>query len=132
VRSQVFCTQQRGFESLKFFAFPGQDNTQAVWDGQIAEVVFAGESAGHIQVRLEQETFSIFNITRPDHLLHDGYVRRSLVWQGDTLYLRTFGEGNNRNFYRWAQNVALWQPGFNQYNYRFQQHMVQSWLRGPN
>jgi hypothetical protein len=117
---------------LLYFAYPGQDNTQAVRDGLIIEVMFAGESAGHAQVLLEPETFSIFNVTRPDHILHDGYVRRSVVWRGDVLYLRTFGEGNNRNWYRWVQNVSLWQPAFNQYNYQFQQLMIQSWLMEQN
>jgi RHS repeat-associated protein len=126
---QEWCTQQRGLDSLTHFAFPGQDSSMPVVHRQVSEVFFAGSSAGHIETRVEPSTFSIYNITRPDHMFYDGYVRRSLQWRDGTLYLKTYGEGNNQNFYRWFQNVTLWRPGFNQYNHRFQQHMIQSWLK---
>ncbi len=129
VSGQGWCTQQQGLDSLTHFAYPGQDSSQPVWDGKVSEDFFAGSSAGHIETRVERSTISIFNRTLDDHIFHDGYVHRSLVWRDDTLYLRTYGAGNNQSFYRWVQNVTLWQPGFNQYNHQFQQHMIQSWLK---
>jgi len=127
--SQDWCSQARAFETLTHWAYPGQDNSQPVWNGVVSEVFFAGSTAGHIQTFVDPGTFSIRNQTLPDHIFHDGYVQRSVVWKGDTLNLRTFGEGNNKNFYRLVQNVGLWRPGFNQYNHQFQQSMIQSWLR---
>ncbi len=126
--SQEWCTQQRGLDSLiEGYSYPGQD--EPVWNNKVSEVYFAGASAGYIRTFIEPESFSIFNITEPNHVFYDGYVQRSMVWEGDTLYLRTFGEGNNENFYRWFQNVELWQPGFNQYNEQFRQNMIQNWLK---
>src|SRR3546814_19693245 len=77
--SQEWCSQENGFAALSYYAFPGQDNSQPVADGQLYEVLFLGKSAGHIQVRLDAAKFSITNITRSDHLFCCGYVIRSVA-----------------------------------------------------
>ena len=68
-------------------------------------------------------------MTLPDHAFYDGFVRRQIVTHGDTLYLRTSGEGNNTSEYRWLENMATWRPGFNQSNESFRTYMIQSWLK---
>jgi len=127
---QQWCSQDRAFEAGKYFAFPGQDNSVPVTNNRIYPVYGpANWFVGDIKVRLEQSSYSIFNITLPNHDFYDGYVRRSFVWKENTLMLRTYGEGNNRGFFSWMANQALWQPGFNQYNYQLRQRMAQDWLR---
>ena len=68
-------------------------------------------------------------MTAPDHIFYSGYVWRTVVWEGDTLYLRTYGEGNDSGFLSWLGNMGLWKPGFNQYNYQFRYQMIQNWLK---
>src|SRR3546814_12234236 len=99
--SQEWCSQENGFAALSYYAFPGQDNSQPVADGQLYEVLFSGKSAGHIHVRLDAAKFSITNITRSDHLFWCGYVIRSVAWQGDSLMLRPYGIGTNSYFATW-------------------------------
>src|SRR3546814_8644259 len=65
--SQEWCSQENGFAALSYYAFPGQDNSQPVADGQLYEVLFLGKSAGHIQVRLDAAKFSIQNIRSEEH-----------------------------------------------------------------
>ena len=125
---QEWCTQQLGLETLVAgYSYPGQD--QPITNGQRSAVSFMGISPGHIYTYVDPGTYSIFNVTDTDHILYNGYVERSLIWKGDTLYLRTYGEGNNRGPLSWFTNVTTWAPAFNQTNYQFQQSMIQSWLR---
>lgn len=88
-----------------------------------------GEEVGKIRTFLEPITFSVYNITLPGHAFYNGFVRRQMVTQGDTLYLRTMGAGNNTSEYRRVENLLTWRPGFNGSNENFRQYMVQSWLK---
>ena len=127
-KSQEWCSQSNGFEALKYYAYPGQDNSRQVVDGEIYEVSFLEKSAGHIQVKLDPSNFSLVNITRSDHLFCCGFVTRRIAWQGNTLMLRTAGQGANSNVWTWGLNYLTWRPGFNQYNHLVQMKMIQLWL----
>jgi RHS repeat-associated protein len=129
--SQAWCTQQLGFATLVAgYSYPGQD--EPVTNGERSAVSFMGFSPGHIFTYLDPGSYSIFNVTDTDHFLYNGYVERSLIWKGDTLYLQTYGEGNNQGPISWFVNVTTWAPAFNQTNYQFQQSMIQTWLKGQH
>jgi hypothetical protein len=128
--NKAWCTQERGYDALTRFVYPGQDPSKPVQDRDVNMIYWPdGEQVGEIRTFLEPSTFSVYNITLPNHAFYDGFVRRQMVTQGDTLYLRTSGEGNNANEYRRLENMATWRPGFNQSNENFRTYMIQSWLK---
>jgi RHS repeat-associated protein len=131
--SSAWCTNERGYDALTRFVYPNQDPSKPVQDRDVNTIYwpwpFDSVAVGDIRTFLEPTTFSVYNITLPNHDFYDGYVRRQIVTQGDTLYLRTTGEGNNSGEFRWMENVATWRPGFNMSNENFRQYMIQSWLK---
>lgn len=91
------CSVEAAYAALQRYAVPGGPNPGVrVENEQDSPVTFKGVPGGHVQTFVEPASLSIVNVTRSDHVFHDGYVQRQVVVEGDMIYLRTFGEGKNR------------------------------------
>jgi len=124
---QEWCTQNIGYEALTYYGFPGQDNSRPIANDQVSQVKFLGLSGGEIQTKLDPQSYTLTNITRSNHIFCCGFVRRTIVWEGRTLMLRTSGSGVNYGMASWYLNYLVWRPAFNQYNHLIQMKMIQIW-----
>ena len=112
-RHETNCSEQLAYEWLRYNAYPGQDLSRPVTAQRTEGLVkLKGVPIGTIQSFAELETLSIFNVTNPDHKFHDGYVRRWVEWDGDSLVVRTFGEGVNRSGLHATPNTLFGRLGF--------------------
>ncbi len=72
-------------------------NTTPVVDAQIsnAQLGYSGsaDDFGPVVHSVSADGLTVTNTTLPGHRLHPGYVRRSVVVRGDTISIRTIGEG---------------------------------------
>src|SRR5262249_21263111 len=80
-------TPQEVFESLSRNATPFQ--TQTSVNGGIVNV----PGLGPVRQLVDPDHLTIVNTTEPEHLLHPGNVFRSVVKEGDDLYVVTQGYG---------------------------------------
>ena len=101
--AQYGCSPERVFEGLLLNAAPGQNGP--AFTGNIVSVPLAGR----IQQVVNRGAMSVTNFTLPGHMFDPGYVTRSVISFGNSLYINTIGEGvgGNRGF-----NMLTAQPAF--------------------
>ena len=80
-------TPQEAFDSLSRHATPFQSRPSV--DG--GKVSIPG--LGTVRQLVDPDRLTIVNTTEPDHLLYPGNVHRSIVQDGDDLYVETRGYG---------------------------------------
>ena len=102
--SQVPCTAEEMANQLSRFAYPGQDPSKQVVDGDVRSVydprvgLGQGVPAGPIVVWVSPDGLTIINRTRPGHVLFDGQiVRHAHRGPNGAWYVTTHGIGNNEN-----------------------------------
>jgi RHS repeat-associated protein len=101
--SADLCTPAEVFEALRSSAAPGQ--TFPAYTGDRVNVIFAGPITQFVY----PDILSIYNVTLTGHWFDPGYVERSVIQIGDTVYVRTEGEGTGQN--RWL-NMLTARPAF--------------------
>ena len=80
-------TPEQAFESLSRHATPFQSTASV--DGGIVDIPGFGPVRQHV----DPDRLTIINTTEPGHLLHPGNVFRSIVREGNDLYVVTEGYG---------------------------------------
>jgi hypothetical protein len=80
-------TPEQAFESLTRHATPYQSVTSV--DGGIVDI----PGVGRVRQHVDPDRMTIVNTTEPGHLLHPGNVFRSIVREGNDLYVVTEGYG---------------------------------------
>src|SRR6266702_6501233 len=102
-------TPQQAFEALSRHATPFQTTTSV--DGGVVDI----PGLGSVRQLIDPDRLTIVNRTEPGHLLYPGNVFRSIVQDGDDLYVVTHGYGvgifpaaNER-----SAPVAWWEPDHN-------------------
>ena len=99
------CTEDA---ALLRFAVPGDPKAgTAVSDKEKREVRYLGVKSGYVDVYLEPETRTLVNRTLPGHVFHDGIVQRQIIKEGNTVYVRHYGVGNNSSGTTAATNTNL-------------------------
>jgi hypothetical protein len=74
--------------------------------GDRTEVPFAGT----VRHFVDAPGLTVYNVTEPGHWFDPGYVSRSVITRGDSIYVRTIGEGTGS----WPSfNVIVGPPAFN-------------------
>ena len=58
-------------------------------------------------VHVDDERKAVVNKTKDNHLYHDGFVQRQIVVEGNTVFIRHYGEGVNRSMDLAGQNKVL-------------------------
>ena len=106
--SKSWCDFSNGWDALRRHAYPGQNPNSSVVDTGTYGVRALGVDLGDINVYLEHQTYSIFNVTAENHKMYDGHVQRQLVVREGKMYIRTHGAGNNRGF--WLENAGTLKP----------------------
>lgn len=97
------CTAEAAYAALLRFAVPGNSKAgHTASDGQKAMAAFLGVPVGQVTVYVDAERKAVVNKTSPDHILHDGFAQRQIVVEGNTVFIRHYGEGVNR-----SQNLAV-------------------------
>jgi RHS repeat-associated protein len=86
------CTPAAIFEMLKRYPAPGVDHTVAVSPDRQSELT-GGNPVRH---RFDVRRLTIVNLTTPEHVLHDGFVLRTVVTWNGMVAIETYGEGVNR------------------------------------
>ena len=81
-------TSQQAFESLSRHATPFQGGVPSVDGGVMHIPIF-----GPVRQMVDPDHLTIVNTTLPGHLLYPGNVFRSVVQEGDNLYVVTQGYG---------------------------------------
>jgi len=81
-------TPQQAFDSLSRHATPFQGGAPAI-DGGVIDI----PGIGPVQQLVDPDRLTIVNSTQPGHILHPGNVFRSVVQEGDNLYVVTQGYG---------------------------------------
>jgi hypothetical protein len=90
------CTPDAAYAALRRFAVPGdRDAGLTVKEGDVRTARYLDIPGGEVDVRLEPGTRTLINKTRIGHVFHDGIVQRQIVVEGDTVYVRHYGVGNN-------------------------------------
>lgn len=56
--------------------------------------------AGTVEHVVDFRNLTVYNVTTAEHIFHPGHVARSVVVQGEAIYIRSVGEGigPNRDF----------------------------------
>lgn len=99
------CTAEAAYAALLRFAVPGNPKAgHAMREGQDASAGFLGLRAGDVTVHVDDERKAVVNKTRDNHLYHDGFVQRQIVVEGNTVFVRHYGEGMNRSIELARQN----------------------------
>lgn len=83
-------TPQQAFESLSRHATPFQSKPSV--DGGTAEI----PGLGAVRQLVDPDRLTIVNTTEPGHELYPGNVHRSIVQEGDDLYVVTHGYGTGK------------------------------------
>jgi len=81
-------TPQQAFDSLSRHATPFQGGVQSV-DGGVIDIPMLGR----VRQIVDPDRLTIVNTTEPGHQLYPGNVFRSIVQEGDDLYVLTQGYG---------------------------------------
>jgi hypothetical protein len=84
-------TPEAAFEALRRHATPFQGRMWAS-DGDVTDI----PRLGRVRHIVDRERFTIVNTTMDGHILHPGNVFRSIVQEGDDLYVVTQGYGVGR------------------------------------
>lgn len=102
------CTAETAYAALLRFAVPGNPKAgHAAWDEQEATAGFLGMTGGQVTVHVDADRKAVVNRTLPDHIFHDGFAQRQIVVEGNTVFIRHYGEGVNRSTDRALQNKLL-------------------------
>lgn len=80
-------TPQQAYEALLRHATPFQRETSV--DGWEIDIPVVGPVRQHV----DPSRLTVVNTTLPGHVLHPGNVRRSIIQEGDDLYVVTHGYG---------------------------------------
>jgi|GEM_PF-2465654 len=92
------CTPEAAYAALLRFAVPGDPKAGGTaWEGQVASAGFLGVRGGYVTVHVDDERRAVVNKTLPGHVYHDGFVQRQIVVEGNTVFIRHYGEGVNRS-----------------------------------
>jgi hypothetical protein len=96
---------RQAFDALLQHATPFQRETGT--DGGVVSIPFVGP----VQQRVDTDRLTVVNTALPSHLLYPGNVHRSIVQEGDDLYVVTHGYGTG---ILTSQNESLgnavWRP----------------------
>ena len=92
------CTIDSVAEANRMHPAPGMlSNTEEVTDGQVsnAQIGYKGseDDFGPVVHTVSSDGLTIRNTTLKGHKLYKGYVERSVLQRGNTIYIRTIGEG---------------------------------------
>lgn len=109
------CSRSRAEESLRNNAYPGQGRHEPVTVTETNRWVLQSQP-----ISTQDFGDCIKNTTRPGHIFHNGYVKRSIVENNGNLYIDTYGSGTNTGLFRWTLNMITWQPGFYFYDKNIQ------------
>jgi hypothetical protein len=102
------CTAEAAYAALLRFAVPGNPKAgHVVPNGQDASAGFLGVRAGDVTAHVDSGRKAVVNQTSPNHLYHDGFVQRQIVVEGNTVFIRHYGEGVNRSLDLALQNKVL-------------------------
>jgi hypothetical protein len=100
------CSQEQLVDALSRFAFPGQDPSQPIINGNDYYVTPFDEFEnypniqvkGHIQVIVRNGGLTSINSTLPGHIFYNGVVERTLTQESDGAWrVTTHGYGKNTN-----------------------------------
>jgi hypothetical protein len=91
-------TPQQAFESLSRHATPFQSKTSV--DDGIVDI----PGLGPVRQLVDPDRLTIVNRTEPGHILYPGNVFRSIVQDGDDLYVQTHGYGTG--IFPWLNEEA--------------------------
>jgi hypothetical protein len=107
------CTEDAAYAALLRFGVPGDPKAGVtIHDEDRREVTFLGVKAGQVTVFLEPETKTLINRTLPGHIFHDGIVQRQIVTEGNTVYVRHYGVGDNSSWNTASVNTNMGPPVF--------------------
>ena len=81
-------TLQQAFGVLLGRATPFQGGEPSI-DNEVINI----DGLGPVRQRVDRDRLTIVNTTEPDHVLHPGNVHRSIVQEGDDIYVVTHGYG---------------------------------------
>lgn len=102
------CIAEAAYAALLRFAVPGNPKAgHAARDEQEATAGFLGVTGGQVTVHVDADRKAVVNRTLPDHIFHDGFAQRQIVVEGNTVFIRHYGEGVNRSMDRALQNKLL-------------------------
>ncbi|MBX9945610.1 MAG: hypothetical protein K2Y40_16115 [Reyranella sp.] len=102
------CTAEAAYAALLRFAVPGDPKAgHAVRDEHEAMAGFLDVPVGRVTVHVDAERKAVVNKTLPKHILHDGFAQRQIVVDGNTVFIRHYGEGVNRSIDLAVQNKLL-------------------------
>lgn len=102
------CTAEAAYAALLRFAVPGNPKAgHAMREGQDAPAGFLGLPAGDVTVHVDADRKAVVNKTKDNHLYHDGFVQRQIVVEGNTVFIRHYGEGVNGSPDLALQNKVL-------------------------
>jgi hypothetical protein len=82
-------------EGLRYAPTPWGPGDSPAVNGGVREISALGLWTDKVKTYDYPESLSILNVTEMDHSLNYGYVSRSVVQVGDTIYIRSYGEGVN-------------------------------------
>ena len=97
--TQAGCTIEEVFCELRTYPAPGMwSNDTPVQDGEVnnAEIGYRNttlDDLGLVEHDVDEANSTVTNNTLPGHLLHPGTVVRSVEQVGDTIFVRTEGDG---------------------------------------
>jgi hypothetical protein len=93
-------TPERAFDVLRDYAAPNQlrpvMNSGDVSDARLTVAGIPFWSFGNVEHHVFPEALTIVNTTLPGHMLYPGNVFRSIVRDGDDVYVETRGYGTGR------------------------------------
>lgn len=93
------CTLEKVALLNRIHPAPGTfSRTQPVNNGErgLASLGYEGytfDDLGPIIHKVSGDGLTVVNITTPGHRLHPGYVKRMVFMRGNSIYIRTIGEG---------------------------------------
>lgn len=79
---------------LTFNPAPGVKLTTPVQTGDVNTVGLGGYTLGPIMTVVSSETNTIWNLTMPGHELYPGWVKRDVIFDGKSTWVKTTGGGD--------------------------------------
>lgn len=84
------CTEAQAAEALRLYPAPGADGKTPIQDGDSSHI----DGFGTVDHRVDPDGKGIWNFTRSNHTLHNGWVHRRVVSHSGGIYIRTYGAGD--------------------------------------
>ena len=119
---EAWCTERRVFDGIRLYPAPGYDKGSPVRTGDVTNVEILG-FGGVVHHFVDEPSLTVYNITEPGHSFDPGYVSRSVVTRGNSIYVLTIGEGTGS--YR-AVNIVGAPIAFKPLDYK-----IRSYVRRP-